>query len=284
MNRGSDWILLLSFGMAIGFGSLIGAVAGALSATAGLFRRRSDFWRCVVAGMVVGTVGSILAEVGFGDHTASDLLLLPFLAIVGGFPVAYRYAMRLRPIAIPMDQGGAVHMESAAVPTSTTQVEQAVTMPNEAVMKPGEIQLPGKNVLSSQVFLSYASPDSELARALADALRREGWSVWWDRTIPPGRSFDEVIESALGAAKCVVVLWSEKSVRSDWVKNEAREGLRRHVLIPALIAQVTIPFEFRHIQAADLVGWPVPDHAGFRSLVDSIQEMTRAAERTSFSN
>jgi len=31
------------------------------------------------------------------------------------------------------------------------------------------------------------------------------------RSIPPGRSFDEVIEEALGAEKCLVVLWSKNS-------------------------------------------------------------------------
>jgi hypothetical protein len=46
-------------------------------------------------------------------------------------------------------------------------------------------------------------------------------------SIPSGRSFDEVTEEALGAAKCVVVLWSKNFASSDWVKGEAAEGLRR---------------------------------------------------------
>ena len=70
-----------------------------------------------------------------------------------------------------------------------------------------------------------------------------------------GKTFDQVIEEALDTAKCVIVLWSRESVSSDWVKNEAREGARRHILVPILIDNVKIPFEFGHIQAARLIDW-----------------------------
>ena len=63
---------------------------------------------------------------------------------------------------------------------------------------------------------------------ISERLSSLGHSVWWDRTIPPGRIFDEVIQEALAAAKCVVVLWSETSVRSNWVKTEASDGMARH--------------------------------------------------------
>jgi hypothetical protein len=43
------------------------------------------------------------------------------------------------------------------------------------------------------VFISYAKPDRDRAAELATALEAHGWSVWWDRKIPPGRTFDDVI-------------------------------------------------------------------------------------------
>ncbi|MDJ0739180.1 MAG: toll/interleukin-1 receptor domain-containing protein [Gammaproteobacteria bacterium] len=107
----------------------------------------------------------------------------------------------------------------------------------------------------SQVFISYASSDRETARSLAALLEQQGWSVWWDRHIPPGRSFDDVIEAAIDAAGCVVVLWSRAAVASDWVKAEAEEGLRRGILVPAMIEAVRIPLGYRRIQAADLSDW-----------------------------
>ena len=51
----------------------------------------------------------------------------------------------------------------------------------------------------SDIFISYASEDRDRVQSLARALKRKGWSVWWDRRIPIGRSFDEVIQEALDA-------------------------------------------------------------------------------------
>ena len=107
----------------------------------------------------------------------------------------------------------------------------------------------------SDIFVSYASADRDRARAVAQALTEHGWSVWWDRTIPPGKQFDEVIEEALDAARCVIVLWSKASVASTWVKTEAAEAMRRKILVPVLIEDVKIPLEFRRLQAADLSHW-----------------------------
>ncbi len=107
----------------------------------------------------------------------------------------------------------------------------------------------------SDIFISYAREDRDKAKALAELFQQQDWSVWWDRSIPPGRSFDEVIEEALGAAKCVVVLWSKNSASSDWVKGEAAEGLRRKILVPVRIDSANVPLEFRRLQTVDLSDW-----------------------------
>lgn len=135
----------------------------------------------------------------------------------------------------------------------------------------GKADRPPPSPVGGEIFISYASADRPKAAALAEALQNEGWSVWWDRTIPPGKTFDEVIEAALSAAKCVVVLWSKDSVTSDWVKVEAAEAAKQRILIPAMIAEVSIPLEFRRLQAASLLDWPGKDpHPGFESLAGSI--------------
>jgi len=130
----------------------------------------------------------------------------------------------------------------------------------------------------ADVFISYASADRERARVISERLSSLGHSVWWDRTIPPGRIFDEVIQEALAAAKCVVVLWSETSVRSNWVKTEASDGMARHRLVPALIDNVPPPMEFRRVQAANLTNWSgEPDHPEFAGLVQAVGRLVSAA-------
>ncbi len=111
----------------------------------------------------------------------------------------------------------------------------------------------------SDIFISYAIEDRERAKILAEALEAQDWSVWWDRVIPAGRTFDEVIEEAIDAAKCIVVMWSEASVKSRWVRTEAEEGAHRGILVPVLIEDVRIPLAFRRIQAADLIDWDGSD-------------------------
>jgi hypothetical protein len=125
----------------------------------------------------------------------------------------------------------------------------------------------------SDIFLSYASEDLPRVGLLIRALERPGWSVWWDRTILPGRTFDQVIEEALDAAHCVVVVWSQHSVNSDWVKTEAAEGARRRILVPVLLDEVRIPLEFRRIQAARLLDWhDTGPHPEFDMVVRAVEE------------
>jgi hypothetical protein len=126
----------------------------------------------------------------------------------------------------------------------------------------------------NEIFISYASEDRERARPLATALGARGWDAWWDREIPLGKSFDEVIERAIGQAKCVIVLWSRVSVTSEWVRNEASEGKRRGILIPVFIERVDAPLAFRLLNGADLSQWggDAKDEE-FSRLVERITEL-----------
>jgi len=129
----------------------------------------------------------------------------------------------------------------------------------------------------ADIFISYANEDRSRAETIAKALEDKGWSVWWDRTIPPGKTFDIMIEEAINAASCVVVLWSKKSVKSDWVKEEANVGKERKILVPAKIDAIDPPFGFGRIQAADLTKWEKDSsHTGFVSFVNAISDIVQS--------
>lgn len=109
----------------------------------------------------------------------------------------------------------------------------------------------------SNVFLSYKSEDSSRIARLAAALQQCGFDVWWDRHLPGGENWDAQIRSALASARCVIVAWTQGSVGSsgDFVRDEAREGKERGILVPIRMDRVKPPLGFGEIQAIDLSRW-----------------------------
>jgi len=94
-----------------------------------------------------------------------------------------------------------------------------------------------------------------MATRFAQLLAQRGHSVFWDRRIALGTTWDETIEQKLKQARCVIVLWSKHSTSSKWVKSEAGEAAERSVLLPVLIAQTNIPLRFKSLQTANLINW-----------------------------
>jgi|GEM_PF-6131294 len=107
----------------------------------------------------------------------------------------------------------------------------------------------------ADVFISYTRQDREWASSLANVLEQEGLSTWWDDRLIPGQFFDEKIEEELLNSKCVLVIWSALSVKSNWVKSEAHIGLEKKNLIPVCIDKVEKPIPYRLIQTIDLSTW-----------------------------
>lgn len=107
----------------------------------------------------------------------------------------------------------------------------------------------------AEVFLSYSRVDRPTAQIIAEALEAEGFSVWWDKILRAGQTYDEVTETMLRESHVVVVLWSQTSVKSTWVRAEATQGQRNCVLVPAMIEDAERPIMFELTQTADLMGW-----------------------------
>jgi len=68
----------------------------------------------------------------------------------------------------------------------------------------------------SDIFISYKREEQPIARKLADALDREGWSVWWD---PNPNS------------RC----------KPDMIRDEATYALEKGKLVPVAIETVDLP-------------------------------------------
>jgi hypothetical protein len=135
----------------------------------------------------------------------------------------------------------------------------------------------------ADIFLSYANEDRETAAQLARLLESVGWRVWWDRRIPAGRTWRTVLETALQDMRCMIVLWSQQSVNSPWVAEEAEEARKLgKMLVPVLIDRVEPPMGFRAIQAADLVNWDgTIDDPAARMFIADLKSLLKTPADTS---
>lgn len=131
----------------------------------------------------------------------------------------------------------------------------------------------------ADVFISYAREDRLRAEQVARGFIVLGLTPFWDSEIPPGQTWADYTEEKLTSCKVVVVLWSQHSTKSQWVREEARMGRDKSKLIPALIDNVAMPFGFGEVQAANLSTWQgEPNHPEWVRFSQAVYRAARGAD------
>ena len=105
------------------------------------------------------------------------------------------------------------------------------------------------------LFVSYSRGDLPRARPVIDLLEQAGFDAWWDGRLEGGENYLKTTEAALENAAAVVVLWSQTSVDSHWVRDEAQRGRERECLVPLTIDGTMAPLGFRQFQLLDISTW-----------------------------
>ncbi|MBX3578091.1 MAG: TIR domain-containing protein [Rhizobiaceae bacterium] len=134
----------------------------------------------------------------------------------------------------------------------------------------------------SDVFISYAREDRAFARELCDALRERGIDVWWDFDLVGGDDFRHRIKGAIDESERVIVLWSERSVRSHFVIDEAGEAKRLNKLVPVAIDGAEPPLGFRGLHTVSVEDIEQDVEKIVRSLKGAVgrgSEQERSVER-----
>ena len=130
----------------------------------------------------------------------------------------------------------------------------------------------------AKIFLSYAREDADAAKQLAECIGSAGHEVWWDKQIQGGSRFSDEIDRALKGAEAIVVIWSDTSVQSAWVQDEAAEGRDTGRLIPVTLGGCRPPLGFRQFHSIDLGQWDA--HGEPPTLDDVIAAIAKTATAT----
>jgi hypothetical protein len=134
-----------------------------------------------------------------------------------------------------------------------------------------------KGRLMPDVFISYARSDRKRVAVIAEALEAEGYSLWWEALIRPGKAEQEMLRQQLLSAHSVIVCWSRTSAKSDSVLTEANQGYNQQKLVPITLQACDPPMPFNMVPSADLTLWK--GEADDEYWIDTLAEIRQLVER-----
>ena len=109
------------------------------------------------------------------------------------------------------------------------------------------------------VFISYSRKDRPFAEAIATQLTSLGLDVWWDRDLLAGEDYRKKTAGIIEKVAVTIVIWSRRSVDSEWVVGEASAARERRILLPVSADGATPPLDFRSFNTIDMSSWVPSD-------------------------
>lgn len=114
-------------------------------------------------------------------------------------------------------------------------------------------------IAASSVFIGYATdadkPRAGVIRAKLEAL---GVHVFQDTDMPAGSTIADVLDKQVASATAALILWTNKSVESGYVKAEADKANYRKVYVAAVFDNLDpkhLPLPFNSLSTPDLSDW-----------------------------
>lgn len=128
----------------------------------------------------------------------------------------------------------------------------------------------------NDIFFSYAHEDRDKITPIVEALETKGWSVFWDPDIRSGETWRKTIHAEVESCQCMIVTWSNHSIDSEWVLDEAQAGKHKGILVPITLDGSTPPLGFRGIQTANLSAWDGDfNHPTFVRFIQDVESMLK---------
>ncbi len=131
------------------------------------------------------------------------------------------------------------------------------------------------------VFISYKREERAYADTVSHALKEAGYVAVTDLNIQKATDFGEAIDRMIREATVVVVLWTNASAASNWVRKEASEAERLGKYLGVRVDAVTVddlPLTVRNNNWLDLSGASLTE--GLPRLLTEIRRLAGAPKRT----
>ena len=133
---------------------------------------------------------------------------------------------------------------------------------------------PGQDI---DVFISCKREERALATQVAGALEAAGYTQVTDLNLANSTHFGDEIDRLIRRSRVVLVLWTEASVASDWVKSEARLGRDLGTYLGVMVEPVELPVDLRYLQA-EVLDAPLTD--SLPRIVGAVREMIGPAQES----
>jgi serine/threonine-protein kinase len=129
----------------------------------------------------------------------------------------------------------------------------------------------------TDVFVSYASPDRDIAFRIVGYLEKEGIACWVaPRDVPPGLEYGDAILRGIEQSRACVLVLSEQSNESQFVRKEVERAVSKSKpVLPVRIREVTPSgaLEFFISSAQWIDAWKSPMEQHLPPLVAAIKSI-----------
>lgn len=106
----------------------------------------------------------------------------------------------------------------------------------------------------ADIFISYSQKDRYHVELLSSFLEAAGFTTWWDRSLQAGDQYRDTISTELNSARLVIVVWTQNSITSSFVRAEASRAAAEDKLIPVKTRDVgyhDLPLPFGEFHTED---------------------------------
>ena len=129
----------------------------------------------------------------------------------------------------------------------------------------------------ADIFVSYASPDRDVAFRIVGFLEEQGISCWVaPRDVPPGVEYGQAIINGIEQSRALVLILSDQSNESQFVRKEVERAVSKtKAVLPVRIREVTPSgsLEFFISSAQWVDAWKSPMEQHLLPLVAAIKSM-----------